>query len=739
MIRVLTENNGVVAVLRDALLAHGYDVEEELGTDVVLKVVQHSSAQLLSFPPSTAEENYRKLFDYAPDGILIADSNSYYLDANPALCKMLGYSREEVVGKHASDIVASSELEHIEPALRTIKTEGDYNRLWFFRRKDGSVFPVDVMATKLPDGNLLAMIRDVSDRVASDNRIRELNRTYAVLSDINQLIVREGNTHAIIERACQIAIEKGGFLLAWVGLTNAEGQLELATHAGADDDTLKVVRSILLEPEIGCAFTARALTSGEGALCNDIENDPLSVTWRTAALQRGYHAMASFPLTVNERRVGTFNLYADHVGFFDAEEIRLLEELAGDISFAMTMSERERQRRALEQQLAQNQKLQAIGTLAGGIAHDFNNVISAIAGNAHLARTELSDTHPAITCLEEIDRAAQRAKQLVQRILAFGRPQEHTLRPIKLTPVLEEATRLMRSTLPASIDLRFHGDSSLPTVRADESQIHQIALNLVTNAWHALRDKHGRIDINLAACRVDSTLCARNRDLSPGPYVRLSVTDNGMGMSDATQQRLFEPFFTTKPPGEGTGLGLPVVHGIVRGHGGAIVVDSTPDRGSTFHVFLPACTDLPNEVRQESNERQTNGTQGARILYVDDEESQVFLAKRFLEKVGYRVMGYTEPMEALQVFLAEPNAFDLVITDNNMPHMTGLDLAKQVLQKRPEIPLLLISGYIRPDEVEAAHAIGVRHIVLKPDSVTQFGPLVQRFLAERQTHAPVDR
>jgi signal transduction histidine kinase/PAS domain-containing protein len=643
---------------------------------------------------------------------------------------MLGYTREELIGKHASDIVAPSEVEFIESALRAIEAKGDYNRLWHFRRKDGSVFPAEVMVTTLPDGNLLGLIRDVTDRVAAENRIRELNRTYAILADINQLIVRERDMHAIIERACRIAVEKVGFLLTWIGLANDKGRIELASYAGADEATVEIVKSILAEPEIGCAFTARALATGNEAVCNDIEKDALAASWRDAALQRGFRSMASFPLVVDGRREGTFNLYADRVGFFDADEVGLLHELAGDISFAMTLSERERQRQSLEQQLAQAQKMQAIGTLASGIAHDFGNMLGAVAGNAHLARSELPETHPAVAYLSEIDRAAKRARHLVQRILTFGRPHEHTLQPILLTPVIEEAMRLLKSTLPPDVELKFHSTADLPAVRADESQIHQVALNLVTNACHALKDRHGCIDIELTSCRVDSTLSERHRDLHPGPYVRLSVTDNGIGMTDTTLQRMYEPFYTTKPPGEGTGLGLPVVYGIVHGHGGAIVVETAVNRGSTFHVYFPASAERPNNLREVPRADQVETGHGERILYLDDDDCLVRLTVHCLEKMGYRVSGYTEPAEALQAFAAAPGEFDMVITDTNMPQMTGLDVAAKILKTRPDIPLVLTSGYIRPEDVESARSLGVRHVILKPDSVTQFGALVHRCLAK---------
>jgi CheY-like chemotaxis protein len=374
--------------------------------------------------------------------------------------------------------------------------------------------------------------------------------------------------------------------------------------------------------------------------------------------------------------------------------------------------------------------MQAVGTLASGIAHDFNNIIGAISGNADLAKLDLNEAHPATICIDEIQRASQRAKQLVQRILTFSRPHEHSLQPIHLPPVLEEALRLLRSTLPAGVDLRFKSTGLLPTVRADESQIHQVVLNLVTNAWHALEGKNGHIEIELAACRVDRTLSQVYRDLKPGSYVRLSVSDDGVGMDNSVLDRVFEPFFTTKQPGQGTGLGLPVVHGIVRGHGGAIVVESNVGHGSTFHVYLPECIDEPITAGDKSLDTVTAHGHGEKILYIDDEEALVYLTVRFLERLGYRVEGHTLPAEGLEAFRAAPHTFDLVITDFNMPWMSGLEVAKEILRVRPDIPLVLVSGYLQAKDREQANAIGIRHVLLKPNSVADFGPTVQQLLAQ---------
>jgi PAS domain S-box-containing protein len=399
------------------------------------------------------------------------------------------------------------------------------------------------------------------------------------------------------------------------------------------------------------------------------------------------------------------------------------------------------EQRALQAQLLQSQKMQAIGTLAGGIAHDFNNLLSAIIGNAELARMDLSEVNAAqlaapqasavlasLTSMTEVLRAGQRAKELVQRILSFSRPQEMQLKPIQLHDVLQEAVNLLRATLPAGIALHLDSTAVVP-VRADASQIHQIVLNLATNAWHAMEHQTGHIDIALTACNVDSTLCKMCPDLHPGPHVRLSVSDTGKGMEATTLARIFEPFFTTKPIGKGVGLGLSVVHGIVAGHHGGIVVESELGKGTTIHLYFPTSADAAEAAAVEQITAHDLPGQQQHILYIDDEEPLVFLAVRFLERLGYRVDGFTQVSQALAAFRANPKSYDLVITDYNMPALSGMDLAQQLLSIRADTPIALASGYVRPDDVERARAVGIREIILKPNTVEELGPLVQRLLA----------
>jgi signal transduction histidine kinase/DNA-binding response OmpR family regulator len=418
---------------------------------------------------------------------------------------------------------------------------------------------------------------------------------------------------------------------------------------------------------------------------------------------------------------------------------RCLRDAAGVPEVLTGVDQDITEQKRLEERLRHSQKMEAIGQLAGGIAHDFNNIIAAISGNAELARMDLDAKHPALLSIHEILRAGLRAKDLIQRILAFGRPQAHKLRTIQLQPVLEEAERLLRATLPAGVELAVRCAPNSPPVRADASQIHQIVLNLVTNAWHAMDSRQGRIEVRLDACSVDSSLSQRHADLRPGSYVRLTFRDDGKGMDAAILEHIFEPFFTTKQVSRGAGLGLSIVHGIVRSHGGAILAESAPGHGASFEIYLPAAN--PADAALSGTTPALPASElhghGEHILYIDDEESLVYLAVRSLERGGYRVDGFTRVSEALLAFRAKPQDYDVVITDYDMPGMSGMELAEQLMSIRPDAPIALTSGYLRPAEIATARALGIREVIPKPYLVEELGPLVQRMLSARDDQAPL--
>ncbi|MFC1884562.1 PAS domain S-box protein [Thermodesulfobacteriota bacterium] len=365
----------------------------------------------------------------------------------------------------------------------------------------------------------------------------------------------------------------------------------------------------------------------------------------------------------------------------------------------------------LRAQLHQAQRVEAIGTLAGGIAHDFNNILGAIIGYTELAGLDIPKSSPASNNLLEVLKACERAKDVVSQILAFSRQTELKDKPIKLAPVIKEGLKLLRASLPTTIEIRANIEDDTGTVVVGPSQIHQVLMNLCTNAAHAMQETGGVLEVTLLATELDSEAAAAIQNLKPGPYVSLAVSDSGYGISSELKDRIFEPYFTTKEKGVGTGLGLSVVHGIVARHSGAISFNTDPGKGTTFYVYLPRFKDQAEETFEPVEEPPTGKEH---ILFVDDEENLVQVVQQMLEHLGYKVTAKTSPIEALETFKSKPEIFDLVITDQTMPNMTGEKLAKKFIQIRPKIPIILCSGFSGIMSESKAIAIGIKAYVIKP-------------------------
>lgn len=395
--------------------------------------------------------------------------------------------------------------------------------------------------------------------------------------------------------------------------------------------------------------------------------------------------------------------------------------------------EAEVSRTVLEAQLRESQKMEAIGTLAGGIAHDFNNALATILGNVALARQDAVN-HPNIQeSLGEISKAGTRARDLVQQILSFSRRQPVQYKAIDLVPVVIEATRLLRSTLPQRIALEVHCAPDVPPVMADASQIEQMLINLATNAMQSI-EGNGQITICLEAITLDPAALNTMRVFplgGSGRVLRLTVSDNGAGMSASVKERIFEPFFTTKPLGTGTGLGLSVVHGIVQGHGGLITVESREGAGTTFYIDLPVA-ESEHEAKAQDSGRSGSVPQaelrGRRVLYLDDDETLTFLIQRTLERKGYQVSTFMDQGRALQCLRENPLAFDLILTDYNMPGMSGLEVVREVRAINPDLPVAIASGFIDESLTAKARDAGVSELIFKADDIEVFCDSVRRLL-----------
>ena len=403
----------------------------------------------------------------------------------------------------------------------------------------------------------------------------------------------------------------------------------------------------------------------------------------------------------------------------------------------------EAHRNELEAQLRESHKMQAVGTMAGGIAHDFNNILGAILGNVELAKADCTAGSPVLESLLEIDKAGRRARDLVRQILTFSRNEPPQRSAVSLAEVAHDTERLLRVTLPPAIELHMQLQAGLPPVLADATQVEQALLNLCTNAVHAIQGQggeRGSIHVEAATVQPDQRLSER-LGLAPIDYVALTVRDSGPGMDAATLERIFEPFFTTKPVGQGTGLGLAVVHGVMRTHEGGVDVQSTPGQGSRFTLYFPVATGqapaapapapaapaapatLPATEAAAPTPRQK-----PHVMYVDDDQALVFLVQRLLHRRGYEVSGFTDPHEATAALRAAPQRYDLLVTDYNMPGFCGVDLVREARLIRPGLPVALASGYVTAEIEQAALAEGAQALIHKPNDVEELCSTVERLV-----------
>ncbi len=397
----------------------------------------------------------------------------------------------------------------------------------------------------------------------------------------------------------------------------------------------------------------------------------------------------------------------------------------------------EAQQLALEGQLRESQKMQAIGTMAGGIAHDFNNILSAILGNVSLATQDLPAEAPAMTSLQEIGKAGRRARDLVRQILTFSRNEPPKRIPTHLHEVVEETVRLVKVAMPSTVDLQVTLLPDCPPVLADATQVEQALLNLCTNAFLALGKEKGFVSIELSTDTLASP-GSEQLGVIPGHYAILKVRDSGGGMSALTLERIFEPFFTTRQMGQGTGLGLSVVHGIMQTHLGAVDVQSTIGEGSVFTLYFPTTAYAVADVETPPAVAPANTTEtgkGRTVMYVDDDQSLVFLIKRVLTRKGYTVISFNDPQAALAALHADPFSIDLLVTDYNMPGYSGLDVLREAKTLRPDLPVALASGYVTPELESEAIAQGANALIYKPNDVNELCETVERLILASASHA----
>ena len=628
---------------------------------------------------SSSNARFKTLVDQAADALMVYDHQGQMIDCNHRACEYLGYTRAELLELNLAAFVVDFELTRARATWAEIQQQGLRSITTQHRRKDGSIFPVEARIGSIAFDQrslILAQVRDISERNQAEAAVRESEERFRqVVENIEEVFWM---TDVGQSRLLYIS---PGYQRIW-GRPPEElyQSLESWIETIHPEDRERVRRQ------------SRELQSlGEYDVVYRIVRPDKSVRW---IQDKAY--------PVNDASGNCTRI----VG------------VATDIT----------EQRQLEAQVRQSQKMDAIGTLAGGIAHDFNNILGAILGFTELARFRLGDESLVRNELDGVLEGARRASGLVGQILAFSRRQDPRRVPVQISQVVAESLRLLRATIPAGIEFDIQLPLSLPPILADPDQIHQVIMNLGTNAYQAIGNRSGRITIRADEIQVGSFGPLAPSVLRPGAYVHLSFTDTGCGIPQAVIDRIFEPFFTTKAPGEGTGLGLSVVHGILKAHEGAITVYSQPDRGTTLHLYFP-CAAAGTSIHRAPDSPTPRGN-GERILVLDDERPLAQLGMQLLESLGYQAMAVTEPAAALAEIEANPTSFRLLITDLSMPGMNGLDLARRIHTVLPRLPILLTSGFLGGIHLRDLDQTGIRRTLGKPFSIAALAQAVKECLAD---------
>ena len=624
---------------------------------------------------AASETLYRTLFETAPDGILIL-KNGVLVECNTRILEILGYPREQLLGRRPeefsppcqADGTASAEKARLKVGAALAGDAQFFE--WDHQRSDGRILATEVSLNRLGIHNeelLLAIVRDVSERKRAEEKIRKLGTA--------------------LEQAAEDVI-----------ITDLDGVISYANPAFERITGYSRAEAIGRNP--------RFLKSGMH------DGDFYRQMWETILSGQNWEGRL-----INRTKAGS-PVHMDTI-------ITPLKGPTGDIVGFVSLKRDVTRQVQLESQLQAAQKMEVACQLAAGIAHDFNNILAIILANAELSKWSLCGEKEILPYQEQICNATLRAKELVRQLLSLARHEEQERTPFAVHTVAGEVVGLVQSVAPSNVELQADLDPDAGTIMGDPGEFHQVLMNLCTNALHAMRSDGGTLSVRLSKTILEDPL----PPLQPGKHVCLEVSDTGHGMDSKTMARIFDPYFTTKRPGEGTGLGLAVVRGIVSGDGGDIQVESRVGQGSVFRIYLPGI-DLPSNGKETQGKAPARGHE--RILMVDDEPALAAAGKDLLQQLGYAVTVATRSSDGLKIFLRDPNAFDLVISDQTMPEITGINLAREILSSRPRIPVLLCTGYGDQVDRESVRQLGIFDLLYKPLTAEELGAAVRRAVDSRE-------
>jgi len=617
------------------------------------------------------------LVDIAPASIMIHDFEGHILYANQQALEMHGYSLEEFLSINLSDLDVPEAAALIDSRMRQIAKTGIASFEVSHYRKDHTVVPLEAFVKMTEWGGkmvLFSIATDITERTKADESVRkakeEWEKTFDAMSDI--ITIQDKDMRII--------------------------RANKATH-----DAFQVEPGAL-----------------NGKYCYEVFREAQQPCSNCPELS-----------TLKEKTTHSANITHKNLGMIFHVTSSPLLDGNGELTHIVHIAKDITEQKKMEDELFQAHKMEAIGTLAGGIAHDFNNILTAILGYADMARDDIPEFSHSRDYLDQVLKAGNRAKDLVKQVLTFSRKGPEIRQPMQPSSIVKEGLKLMRASLPSTIEIRENIDSNCKLILANPTNIHLILVNLCTNALHAMEDEKGILTVKLTQVELKAADVTMEASIPEGTFVEFMVSDTGCGMDKPTFERIFEPYFTTKGVGKGTGMGLALVHGIVQSCGGFIRVESEPGKGTTFHIYFPALDEKNVEVTEEKQELFPTGD--GRILAVDDEEVIVGMYQTTLEKLGYKLSAYSSSEQAFEVFRDSPDNFDLVITDQTMPGIGGSELAKKILQIRPDIPIILCTGYSSLISEEKFKEIGIERFLMKPVSRKDLAITVREVLDNKKS------
>ena len=631
-----------------------------------------------------SEEAYKAFIQNSPEGIFVVSEHGKYVEVNNAACQMTGYSKIELLSMNITKLVCPHEQERTLKEFKKLQTIGKISTELMCLKKDGSVFILCLEAVKLSANRFIAFCSDITKRKKAEEELKLSNEKY------KQLVQSSPDLVMIHDKRGRIKfINDAGAAL--FGAADPESIINNPAYKFIHPESLKK-----LNPLIKKAFA---------------ENSSIPMISLTLLLNDGTEVdVEGSGVSIN----------------FHGQQ--MMQVIGRDISYRIN-AKKEKER--LERELNQAHKMEAIGTLAGGIAHDFNNLLSVILGYSNIALEATPASHAAKNSIEEVIRAGNRAKELVKHILSFSRISDYQQLPINIEPIIREALNLIRAIVPTTIDIKFNCETNCKPIMANTTQIHQILLNLCTNASHAMEEFGGTLIVELKMKTITKENLVIESTLTPGEYVKLSLEDTGKGIDTPILDRIFDPYFTTKEIGKGSGMGLSVVHGIVRNHNGAIFVTSKINKGTKFKLYFPI---VEKAIDTDKDLTKNLPIGNEHILLVDDEESITELNKLILQSLGYQVTTQIHSVKAVELFCKKPDAFDLIITDQTMPKMTGVQLREEIQAINAKIPIILCTGFSPSVNKQIALDMGFCDYVMKPVDKYELARVVRQALDSPPTN-----